>query len=143
MAQVAHEACVEAAVIGIPHEIKGQGVFAFCILKDGVEETPELIPSLKQVLCIGADEREGGVSVGRGWAEGGLRSQARRKLAETFLVVCRLSVLPLVDWPRPITLYAHRDCPRHGPGKSCAGCVCCLLCTIPVSCAVGQHRSAE
>jgi len=49
-ALVAHEACVEAAVIGIPHEIKGQGVFAYCILKDGVEETPELIPSLKQAV---------------------------------------------------------------------------------------------
>jgi len=49
-ALVAHDACVEAAVTGIPHEIKGQGVFAYCILKDGVEETAELVPSLKQAV---------------------------------------------------------------------------------------------
>jgi len=46
-ALVTNAACVEAAVVGVPHDIKGVGVFAFCILKDGVEETPDLIPSLK------------------------------------------------------------------------------------------------
>jgi len=46
-ALVGHPACVEAAVIGIPHDIKGQGVFAYCILKEGVEETAELVPALK------------------------------------------------------------------------------------------------
>jgi len=46
-ALVLHEACVEAAVVGIPHDIKGQGIFAYCILKDGVEETADLVPSLK------------------------------------------------------------------------------------------------
>tara|TARA_B110001452_G_scaffold8431_1_gene7399 strand:+ start:237 stop:2114 length:1878 start_codon:yes stop_codon:yes gene_type:complete len=47
-ALVAHPACVEAAVVGIPHEIKGCGVFAFVILAEGVASTPDLIPSLKQ-----------------------------------------------------------------------------------------------
>jgi len=46
-ALVTNPACVEAAVVGVPHDIKGVGVFAFCILKEGVEETPDLIPSLK------------------------------------------------------------------------------------------------
>jgi len=27
-----------------------EGVFAYCILKEGVEETPELVPSLKQAV---------------------------------------------------------------------------------------------
>jgi acetyl-CoA synthetase len=49
-ALVTHDACVEAAVIGVPHDVKGQGVFAYVILKDGIEETPELIPSLKQAV---------------------------------------------------------------------------------------------
>jgi acetyl-CoA synthetase len=31
-ALVAHEACSEAAVVGIPHDIKGQAIFAFCTL---------------------------------------------------------------------------------------------------------------
>ena len=34
-------------MVGVPHDIKGVGVFAFCILKEGVEETPDLVPSLK------------------------------------------------------------------------------------------------
>jgi acetyl-CoA synthetase len=49
-ALVTHPACVEAAVIGIPHDIKGQGVFAYCILKEGAEETSDLVPSLKAAV---------------------------------------------------------------------------------------------
>lgn len=33
----------EAAVIGIPHEIKGQGIGAFCVLREGVSEGPDTI----------------------------------------------------------------------------------------------------
>ena len=43
-------ACVEAAVIGIPHDIKGQGIFAYCILKEGVAETDDLVPGLKNAV---------------------------------------------------------------------------------------------
>jgi len=46
-ALVTHEACVEAAVVGVPHEIKGQASFAYCILGQGQEETPELCKALK------------------------------------------------------------------------------------------------
>ena len=31
-----------------PHDVKGQTVFAYVILKEGFAEGPELIPSLKQ-----------------------------------------------------------------------------------------------
>lgn len=34
-ALVSHPACAEAAVVGVPHDIKGQGIHAFCVLKDG------------------------------------------------------------------------------------------------------------
>jgi acetyl-CoA synthetase len=37
----------EAAVVGIPHEIKGQGIGAFCVLREGVEESAE---SMKRVV---------------------------------------------------------------------------------------------
>ena len=30
-----------------PHDVKGQGVFAYVILAEGVAETPDLMPSLK------------------------------------------------------------------------------------------------
>tara|TARA_R110002095_G_scaffold188175_2_gene165453 strand:- start:1278 stop:3218 length:1941 start_codon:yes stop_codon:yes gene_type:complete len=41
-ALVLHEAVAEAAVIGYPHEIKGQGIYAYVTLMDGVEATDEL-----------------------------------------------------------------------------------------------------
>ena len=46
-ALVMHEACAEAAVVGFPHEIKGQGIFAYVILKEGYEESSDLIGELK------------------------------------------------------------------------------------------------
>ncbi|HEX3132693.1 MAG TPA: acetyl-coenzyme A synthetase, partial [Planctomycetota bacterium] len=46
-ALVAHPACAEAAVVGYPHEIKGQGIFAYVILKNGHSESAELIKGLK------------------------------------------------------------------------------------------------
>ena len=33
-----------------PHDIKGQGVFAYCILKEGAVEDAELVPSLKAAV---------------------------------------------------------------------------------------------
>jgi acetyl-CoA synthetase len=39
---VAHEAVSEAAVVGYPHDIKGQGIYAYVTLMNGVEPTEEL-----------------------------------------------------------------------------------------------------
>lgn len=44
---VEHPACVEAACVGIPHEIKGQVVFAYCILASGAKDSPELRQELR------------------------------------------------------------------------------------------------
>ncbi|MFC1899250.1 acetate--CoA ligase [Chloroflexota bacterium] len=41
-ALVSHEDVAEAAVTGFPHEIKGQGIYAFVTLKFGVDKTDEL-----------------------------------------------------------------------------------------------------
>ena len=41
-ALVSHEAVAEAAVVGFPHEIKGQGIYAFVTLKIGVEKSDDL-----------------------------------------------------------------------------------------------------
>ncbi|EGG23698.1 acetyl-CoA synthetase [Cavenderia fasciculata] len=46
-ALVGHSSCAEAAVIGYPHDIKGQGILAFCTLKQGYDESDEIIASLK------------------------------------------------------------------------------------------------
>jgi acetyl-CoA synthetase len=50
-ALVAHDAVAEAAVVGFPHDIKGQGIFAYVILNAGAEndvEPNELIGALKE-----------------------------------------------------------------------------------------------
>ena len=46
-ALVSHDAVAEAAVVGMPHEIKGQGIYAFVTLKIGVEKSDELKKELK------------------------------------------------------------------------------------------------
>eukprot|EP01133_Synstelium_polycarpum_P013289 gene13289-15621_t len=46
-ALVGYSSCAEAAVIGYPHDIKGQGILAFCTLKQGYEENDEVVSALK------------------------------------------------------------------------------------------------
>ena len=41
-ALVLHEAVAEAAVVGFPHDIKGQGIYAYVTLMNGVEPSDEL-----------------------------------------------------------------------------------------------------
>ncbi len=47
-ALVAHANVAEAAVVGFPHEVKGQGIYAYVTLNVGVEYTEELRGELKQ-----------------------------------------------------------------------------------------------
>jgi len=46
-ALVSHEAVAEAAVVGFPHDIKGQGIYAYVTLKTGYEYTDELKKELR------------------------------------------------------------------------------------------------
>ena len=46
-ALVAHEAVAEAAVVGFPHDVKGQGIYAYVTLLAGREPTEELRAALK------------------------------------------------------------------------------------------------
>ena len=45
-ALVAHESVAESAVVGFPHDIKGQGIYAFVTLKEGFEPSDELKKTL-------------------------------------------------------------------------------------------------
>ena len=47
-ALVAHPGVAEAAVVGYPHDIKGQGIYAYVTLMDGVEPSDELRAELQQ-----------------------------------------------------------------------------------------------
>ena len=50
-ALVLHDAVAEAAVVGYPHDIKGQGIYAYVTLMKGIEESEELRAELVQ-MCI-------------------------------------------------------------------------------------------
>ena len=47
-ALVAHNNVAEAAVVGFPHEVKGEGIYAFVTLNGGVEYSEDLRSELKQ-----------------------------------------------------------------------------------------------
>ncbi|MFL6104258.1 MAG: AMP-binding enzyme, partial [Actinomycetes bacterium] len=46
-ALVAHQAIAEAAVVGYPHDIKGQGIYCYVTLKVGVDPTEALMADLR------------------------------------------------------------------------------------------------
>jgi acetyl-CoA synthetase len=48
-ALVSHPAVAEAAVVGYPHDIKGEGIYAYVLLNPG-EDKPDLVGALKQVV---------------------------------------------------------------------------------------------
>jgi acetyl-CoA synthetase len=47
-ALVSHEAVAESAAIGLPHDIKGQGIHVFCVLKQGYSPSAGLGETLRQ-----------------------------------------------------------------------------------------------
>jgi acetyl-CoA synthetase len=49
-ALVTHKDVAEAAVVGCPHEIKGQGVYAFVTLKEAVEPSESLKRELREIV---------------------------------------------------------------------------------------------
>ncbi len=46
-ALVAHSKVAEAAVVGYPHDVKGQGIYAYVTLMDGVKASDDLLDELK------------------------------------------------------------------------------------------------
>ncbi len=49
-ALVENEAVVESAVVGYPHEIKGQGIYAYVVLYPQFKESPELVEAIKNTV---------------------------------------------------------------------------------------------
>jgi acetyl-CoA synthetase len=47
-ALVSHRYVAEAAVVGCPHEVKGQGIYAYVTLMEGIEQSDELLAELRQ-----------------------------------------------------------------------------------------------
>jgi acetyl-CoA synthetase len=46
-ALVQHASCAEAAVVGFPHDIKGEGIYAYVLLNEGFEPSAELAKELR------------------------------------------------------------------------------------------------
>ena len=49
-ALVTHEAVAEAAVVGVPHDVKGEGLYAYVSLMAGIEPTEDLRKSIR--MCV-------------------------------------------------------------------------------------------
>jgi acetyl-CoA synthetase len=47
-----HDEVAEAAVVGMPHDIKGVGIYAYVILYKDLALTSELIESMKEVVRV-------------------------------------------------------------------------------------------
>ncbi|CBZ34254.1 acetyl-CoA synthetase, putative, partial [Leishmania donovani] len=45
-----HPAVVESAVVGFPHNIKGEGIYVFLTFRQGTEVTPELLAAVKATV---------------------------------------------------------------------------------------------
>ena len=78
---MAHPACAEAAVVGYDHPIKGQGIYAYVTLMEGVEYSDglkkELVGSVRGVIgAFAAPDVIHWVSSDRG--EWGRRGRERR-----------------------------------------------------------------
>ncbi len=58
-ALVSHEKVAEAAVVPVPHEIKGQALYAYVTLKEGLEESDEL----KKELALHVRKEIGAIAV--------------------------------------------------------------------------------
>ena len=50
---VCHDSAAEAAVVGFPHAIKGEGIFAYVILNQGVTADDALLKELKVAVRTG------------------------------------------------------------------------------------------
>ena len=55
-ALVSHPKVAEAAVVGFPHDIKGQGIYAFVTLMTGIDSSEIILKSIislsRSVLCL-------------------------------------------------------------------------------------------
>jgi acetyl-CoA synthetase len=86
-ALVNHPACAEAAVVGVPHEIKGQGIFAYVVLTEGWEEDEDLVGELRGEVRrrIGAIATPDHVLIAKGLPKtrsGKIMRRILRKIAE-------------------------------------------------------------
>ncbi|MFN8294234.1 MAG: acetate--CoA ligase [Chitinophagales bacterium] len=82
-----HELIIESAVVGFPHDVKGQGLYAFVICSGNVQHTEALIQEVKQLVSekIGAFARPDKIQIVSGLPKtrsGKIMRRILRKIAE-------------------------------------------------------------
>jgi len=82
-----HELIIESAVVGFPHDVKGQGLYAFVICSGNVQNTEALIQEVKQLVSekIGAFARPDKIQIVSGLPKtrsGKIMRRILRKIAE-------------------------------------------------------------
>ncbi|MBX2903717.1 MAG: acetate--CoA ligase [Chitinophagales bacterium] len=82
-----HELIIESAVVGFPHDVKGQGLYAFVICSGNVQHTEALIQEVKQLVSekIGAFARPDKIQIVPGLPKtrsGKIMRRILRKIAE-------------------------------------------------------------
>ncbi len=75
-ALVGDPAVAEACAVGVPHEVKGEVVWCFCVLRAGYEPGEELRSRLRAALRRGARQ---GLRAGRGALHDGAAEDAQRQ----------------------------------------------------------------
>jgi acetyl-CoA synthetase len=45
-----HNQVIESAVVGYPHDIKGQGIYAYVIVEDSAKNNPDLVDEIRKVV---------------------------------------------------------------------------------------------
>ena len=89
-ALVLHDAVAEAAVVGYPHDIKGQGIYAYVTLMQGTQGTEALLTELNDLVRkeIGAIARPDVIQWAPGLPKtrsGKIMRRILRKIAENEL----------------------------------------------------------
>ena len=128
-ALVDHPSVAEAAVVGRPHEIKGQAVAAFVTVKEGVRATEELMDELKEhvVRKIGAIARPDQILFAADLPKTRSGKIMRRLLRDIAEGKALGDTTTLAD----PTVVARLKSEYRGKGRltvSAPGCVCTLRC---------------
>ena len=83
-ALVAHDKVSEAAVVGYPHDIKGQGIYAYVTLMNGEQPSDAL---RKEACALGAQRDPGAIAIARSdWSAPGLPKTRSGKIMRRILL---------------------------------------------------------